>query len=201
MEVSATRKTGLDKLLEMLSLQAELLELKADPGSRARGVVLEACLDKGRGPVATVLVEEGTLRRGDIVVMGTHWGRVRALLDENAKTLKEAPPACPVQVIGISAPKDTIPHGEILLADNACTDVSECTMFMSTRNPDCVSDGLCGVSFCAAPCDENGRCELVSRKDKVYTRFQQLRVDLAAELQVHDAILHERAVQRSAPAG
>jgi translation initiation factor IF-2 len=101
-EVSAKTGAGLPKLLEMLALQAELLELKADPAQRAKGVVLEARLDKGRGPVATVLVREGTLERGDIVVVGTNWGRVRAMEDENGKRLKAAGPSVPVQVTGLS---------------------------------------------------------------------------------------------------
>ncbi len=100
-DISATQGTGLEKLLEMISLQAELLELKADSTLRAAGVVLEACLDKGRGPVATILVREGTLRRGDIAVVGTVWGRVRMMEDENSKRMTEAGPAAPVQVIGL----------------------------------------------------------------------------------------------------
>jgi translation initiation factor IF-2 len=102
-DVSAKQGTGLEKLLEMVALQAELLELKADPTVRASGVVLEARLDKGRGPVATVLVREGTLRRGDCVVVGTIWGRVRAMEDENGRRVNEAPPSTPVQVIGLGS--------------------------------------------------------------------------------------------------
>ena len=101
-EVSATRKTGLDKLLEAVALQAELNEPKADPNRRAEGVVLESQLDRGRGPVATVLVKEGTLRRGDAVVIGTIHGRVRTMLDEHGKVLREAGPSMPVQVVGFS---------------------------------------------------------------------------------------------------
>jgi translation initiation factor IF-2 len=101
-DISAKTGSGLSKLLEMVLLQAELLELKADPSVRAKGVVLEARLDKGRGPVATVLVREGTLRRGDIAVVGTHWGRARAMEDENGKRLKEAGPSVPVQLTGLS---------------------------------------------------------------------------------------------------
>jgi translation initiation factor IF-2 len=101
-DVSAKKGTGLSKLLEMVSLQAELLELTADPSVRAKGVVLEARLDKGRGPVATVLIQEGTLKRGDIVVVGTHWGRARAMEDENGKRVKEARPSVPVQLTGLS---------------------------------------------------------------------------------------------------
>jgi translation initiation factor IF-2 len=101
-ETSATEGTGLDKLLEMLKLQAELLELKADPNVRARGVVLEAELDRGRGPVATVLVQQGTLRRGDVVVLGTEIGRVRTMLNDKGQALKEAGPSMPVQLVGLS---------------------------------------------------------------------------------------------------
>jgi translation initiation factor IF-2 len=102
-EVSATKGTGIDKLLELVLLQAEVLELKADPDQRASGIVLEASLDKGKGPVATVLVQQGTLRRGDIVVAGTSFGRVRAMDDENAKRLDEAGPSVPVRVTGLTA--------------------------------------------------------------------------------------------------
>ena len=102
-DVSAKTGAGLDKLLEMLALQAEVLELRSDPGKPASGVVLEAQLDKGRGPVATILVKEGTLRRGDSLVVGTSHGRIRAMQDENGKRVDEAPPSTPVQVIGLSS--------------------------------------------------------------------------------------------------
>jgi translation initiation factor IF-2 len=101
-DVSAVKRTGLEKLLEMVHLQAELLELKADPKRRASGVVIEAQLDKGRGPIATALVQQGTLRRGDVLVVGTAWGRVRAMEDENGTRGKEAGPSVPVQVTGLN---------------------------------------------------------------------------------------------------
>jgi translation initiation factor IF-2 len=101
-DVSAIKGIGLDQLLETLTLQAEVLELKADPSARASGVVLEARLDRGRGPVASVLVQNGTLRGGDIIVIGTEYGRVRALEDENGQRLKEAGPSTPVQIFGLS---------------------------------------------------------------------------------------------------
>jgi len=100
-EISAKTGAGLPKLLEMLALQAEVLELKADATVRAKGVVLEARLDRGRGPVSTVLVQEGTLRSGDIAVVGIHWGRVRATEDEHGKRMKKAGPSVPVQVTGL----------------------------------------------------------------------------------------------------
>ncbi|UCE87322.1 MAG: translation initiation factor IF-2 [Deltaproteobacteria bacterium] len=102
-DVSATKGTGIEQLLEMVKLQAEVLELRADPAMRASGVVLEAELDKGRGPVATVLVKEGTLRRGDVVVLGTAMGKIRAMQDERGRAVKEAGPSVPVQVLGLQS--------------------------------------------------------------------------------------------------
>jgi translation initiation factor IF-2 len=101
-EVSATKRTNLDKLLEAITLQAELLDLKANPDRAAEGTVIESKLDRGRGPVATVLVQKGTLRQGDIVVAGTEWGRVRAMLDDKGRQLKEADPSLPVEILGLS---------------------------------------------------------------------------------------------------
>ncbi len=86
-EVSALKKLNLEKLLELISLQAEVLDLKADPERAAEGTVIEARLDRGRGPVATVLVQRGTLAIGDIIVAGSQWGRVRALLDDQGKNV------------------------------------------------------------------------------------------------------------------
>ncbi len=101
-EVSALKKTGLDKLLETILLQAELLELKANPDGRAEGLVIEAKLDRGRGPVATVLVQRGTLAVGDIVVAGGEFARVRALLDDKGEPVKSAGPSSPVEVLGFT---------------------------------------------------------------------------------------------------
>ncbi len=100
-EVSATKKLNLDKLLEAILLQAEILDLKSNPDRTAEGVVVEAKLDKGRGPVGTVLVQTGTLRIGDIIVAGNEWGRVRALIDDHGNQLKEAGPSTPVEVLGL----------------------------------------------------------------------------------------------------
>ncbi|MER8538278.1 translation initiation factor IF-2 [Mesorhizobium sp. M1334] len=100
-EVSATKGINLDKLLEAILLQAEILDLKANPDRTAEGVVIEAQLDKGRGPVATVLVQTGTLMPGDILVAGNEWGRVRALVNDRGEQVKEAPPAMPVEVLGL----------------------------------------------------------------------------------------------------
>ncbi|MCU4181220.1 translation initiation factor IF-2 [Bosea sp. BH3] len=104
LEVEVSAKTGhnLDKLLEAISLQAEVLDLKANPHRAAEGTVIEAKLDRGRGPVATVLVQRGTLRTGDIVVAGAEWGRVRALIADTGAQVKEAAPSMPVEVLGFN---------------------------------------------------------------------------------------------------
>ncbi|OPY84444.1 MAG: Translation initiation factor IF-2 [Syntrophus sp. PtaU1.Bin208] len=101
-EVSAKQKIGIEELLELILLQADILELKADPDRPARGVVIEARLDRGRGPVATVLIQEGTLHEGDAFVSKTEYGRVRAMNDDQGRRIKEAGPATPVEVIGFS---------------------------------------------------------------------------------------------------
>ena len=102
-EVSATKKTNLDKLLDAIQVQAEILEIKANPDRAAEGTVIEAKLDKGRGPLATVLVERGTLRVGDVFVAGASSGKVRALVDDHGRQVKEAGPSVPVEVLGLSA--------------------------------------------------------------------------------------------------
>jgi len=101
-EVSAKRKQNIDELLEMLLLQAEILELRANPARRGQGVVIEAELDKNRGPVATVLVQKGTVHIGEAFVIGVHYGRIRALLNDRGEKIPEAGPATPVEVIGLS---------------------------------------------------------------------------------------------------
>jgi translation initiation factor IF-2 len=101
-EVSALKKTNLDKLEEAILLQAELLDLKANPHRPAEGSVIEAQLERGRGPVATVLIKRGTLKVGDIFVAGSEWGRVRALIDDRGMNITEATPAMPVEVLGLS---------------------------------------------------------------------------------------------------
>ncbi|HOP19834.1 MAG TPA: translation initiation factor IF-2, partial [Amphiplicatus sp.] len=100
-EVSALKKINLDGLLEAILLQAELLDLKANPNRAAEGSVVEAQLDKGRGPVATFLVQRGTLKRGDVVVVGSEWGKVRALMDDRGQQVASAGPASPVEILGL----------------------------------------------------------------------------------------------------
>ena len=105
-EVSAKQRKNIDSLLEMVLLTAEVKELKANPNRKAKGTVIEAKLDKGRGPVATVLVQNGTLKQGDIIVTGTAVGRVRAMLDDHGKKIKEAIPSTPVEIVGLSETPD-----------------------------------------------------------------------------------------------
>jgi translation initiation factor IF-2 len=138
-DVSAKQGTGLDQLLEMLGLQAEVLELKADPTLRASGVVLEARLDKGRGPVATVLVQSGTLRRGDTIVVGTHLGRVRAMEDENGKRVTEAGPATPVALIGLGGVPEAGDAVHVVESERVAKDIIEHRL--AERRPAAASAG------------------------------------------------------------
>jgi len=114
--VSAVTGEGLDDLLEMLALQTEILELRANPGMRGRGVVIESRLDKGRGPVATVLVQNGTFNKGDIVVVGTVTGRIRAIVDENATQHRTAGPSIPFELLGLNSVPDA--GQEIVVVEN-----------------------------------------------------------------------------------
>jgi translation initiation factor IF-2 len=110
---SAKKGTGIDQLLEMTALQSEVLELKANPARAARGIIIEGRLDRGRGPVATVLIQNGTLREGDAVVVGAHSGRIRALIDPTGKKVKTAGPSDPVELLGLSGVPSA---GDVLVA-------------------------------------------------------------------------------------
>jgi translation initiation factor IF-2 len=101
-EVSATKRMNLDRLEEAILLQSEILDLRANPDRAAEGSVIESRLDRGRGPVATILVQKGTLKQGDIVVAGAEWGRVRAMLDDKGRQMKEAGPSTPVEILGLA---------------------------------------------------------------------------------------------------
>jgi translation initiation factor IF-2 len=111
-EVSAKQKTGIKELLELILLQAEILELKVNPDKPARGVIIESKLDKGRGPVATILIQEGTLKTGDVFLAGSQYGRVRAMLNDKGQKIDEGLPSTPVEVIGFSDVPDA---GEIFI--------------------------------------------------------------------------------------
>jgi translation initiation factor IF-2 len=124
-EVSAKTGQGLDDLLEVVLLQADLLELQANPNKAARGRVVEAHLDKGRGPVATVLIQAGTLKRGDILVAGTADGKIRAMFDEHGQAVTEAEPARPVQVIGLNDVPEAGDEFRVVDAERFARDVAE----------------------------------------------------------------------------
>ena len=124
-EVSATKGTNLDKLLEAIALQAELLDLVADPDRSAEGTVIEAKLDRGRGPVATVLVQRGTLKVGALVVAGSHWGRVRALIDDKGATLEAARPSTPVEVLGFSGAPDAGDRVAVVESEARAREITE----------------------------------------------------------------------------
>ena len=124
-EVSATEKTNLDALQEAIILQSEILELKANPDRAADGVIVEAKLDKGRGPVATVLVQRGTLRVGDIVVAGSKWGKVRALINDRGESVKEAGPTVPVEILGLSAPPEAGDGFAVVESEARAREISE----------------------------------------------------------------------------
>jgi translation initiation factor IF-2 len=124
-EVSATKGTGLDKLEEAILLQAELLDLKANPDRAAEGAVIEAKLDRGRGPVATVLIERGTLKVGDIVVAGSEWGRVRMLQNDRGETVPSAGPSSPVEVLGLSGAPEAGDEFVVVENDARAREVTE----------------------------------------------------------------------------
>jgi len=124
-DVSATKNINLDKLEETILLQAEILDLKANPNRTAEGAVIEAKLDKGRGPVATVLVQRGTLRQGDILVAGSEWGRVRALVNDRGETVDSAGPSVPVEVLGLSAAPEAGDEFVVVESDARAREVTE----------------------------------------------------------------------------
>jgi translation initiation factor IF-2 len=123
--ISAKEKTGIEELLEMMALQAEVMELKADPKRPARGHVIEAKLDKGRGPVATLLISEGTLHIGDALVCGIHHGRVRAMSDDKGERIKTARPSMPVEIQGLSGVPEAGNEFTVLSDDKKAREVAE----------------------------------------------------------------------------
>ncbi|WP_395684772.1 translation initiation factor IF-2 [Aestuariivirga sp.] len=124
-EVSALKGTNLDRLLEVILLQAEVLDLKANPDREAGGMVVEAQLDKGRGPVATVLVQRGTLKLGDIFVAGSAWGRVRALVNDKGQQVKEAGPSTPVEVLGLNSAPEAGDQFDVVSNEARAREVTE----------------------------------------------------------------------------
>jgi translation initiation factor IF-2 len=124
-EVSAITGQGLDSLLEAIALQAEILELKANPNRAAQGAVIEAQLDVGRGPVATVLIQKGTLKRGDIFVVGEQWGKVRALVNDQGERVDEAGPSVPVEVLGLNGTPEAGDVLNVVDTDSQAREIAE----------------------------------------------------------------------------
>src|SRR5204863_1363306 len=141
-EVSATKKLNLDKLLETIALQAEILDLKANPERPAEGTVIEAKLDRGRGPVATVLVQRGTLRGGEIVVAGAEWGRVRALISDTGVAVEAAGPSTPVEVLGFNGTPEA---GDRLAVVDSEARAREVTEYRARQRRDKVAERASGM--------------------------------------------------------
>jgi translation initiation factor IF-2 len=123
--VSAIKKIGLDKLIEAIQLQAELLDLKANPNREARGTIIEAKLDRGRGAVCTVLVQNGTLKVGDIVIAGAQWGRVRALIDDRGVPVESAGPSMPVEILGLDGVPEPGDRLQVVDSEKRARDIAE----------------------------------------------------------------------------
>ena len=143
-EVSATEKINLDGLLEAVLLQAEILELQADPDRPAEGVVVEAQLDRGRGAVATVLVQRGTLRNGDIVLAGAEWGRVRALIDDKGNQLPQAGPSTPVEVLGFQGTPEAGDRVAVLDSEARAREITEYRQRLKREKAEVVAAGSRG---------------------------------------------------------
>ena len=124
-EVSATKGTNLPKLLEVILLQAEILDLKANPAAPAEGTVIEAKLERGRGAVATTLIQRGTLRVGDIIVAGSEWGRVRALVDDRGQQVDSVPPAMPVEVLGFQGAPDAGDRFAVVVSEARAREIAD----------------------------------------------------------------------------
>ena len=138
-DVSATKRTNLDKLEEAILLQADVLELKANPDREAEGVVIESKLERGRGPVATVLIQRGTLKQGDIFISGTEWGRVRALIGDHGNHIKSAGPSVPVEVLGLNGQPDA--GDDFVVVDNESR-AREITEYRQRQKRDVQAAGL-----------------------------------------------------------
>jgi translation initiation factor IF-2 len=143
-EVSAKTQLNLDKLLEMIALQAEILELKTNPDRPGEGTVIEAKLDRGRGPVATVLVQRGTLRIGDIIVAGAEMGRVRALISDQGLTLQEAGPSVPVEVLGFNGPPEAGDRLAVVESEARAREVTDYRAHQKRENAAARTTGMRG---------------------------------------------------------
>ena len=124
-EISATKGTNIEKLIDAIQLQSEILNLKANPNRKARAVVIESRLEKGRGPVATVLIQKGTLKIGDVFVSGSVWGKVRALINDKGESIKEALPGCPIEILGLDSNPQAGDDFIVVDSDSIAREVAE----------------------------------------------------------------------------
>ncbi len=144
-EISALEGTGIDALLEAIVLQTEILELKANPNRAAEGLVVEAKLDKGRGPVATVLVQRGTLAVGDVIVVGSQWGKVRALINDHGAQVREAGPSVPVEVLGLSGAPEAGDPFAVVGSEARAREITDYRQRLQREKAQ--ARGLSGMSF------------------------------------------------------
>src|SRR6185312_9658683 len=166
--VSAKTKEGVDKLLEMLSLQAELLELRANPNKSAKGHVVEARLDRARGPISTILVEDGTLKLGDLIVAGEYSGKIRAMLGDKGQTMTDAGPSTPIEVLGLDGVPDA---GEVF---NVVSDEKAAKALVEHRHETRRKKELAG----------SGRVSLENILDKIKSgEVKEVKVVLKADVQ------------------
>ncbi len=164
-EVSAIAKTGLDTLVEALALQAEMMELKANPSRKASGVVVEAHMEKGRGAIATLLVQKGSLKVGDIVVAGSSWGRARALVNENGQKLKKAIPSQPLEILGLDFAPLAGDEFDVVENEKTARDITEYRMRREKDRRNIVAAKTLDQLFSEAREGEHKNLDLIIKGD------------------------------------
>ncbi len=195
-EVSALKHQNLDKLLEAILLQAEILELKANPDRSADGVVIEAKLDKGRGPVATVLVQRGTLSLGDIFVAGSAWGRVRALVDDKGENVEEAGPSVPVEVLGLSSAPEAGDQFVVVESDARAREITEYRDRKRREMKGAPSTGAMSLEQMMSKLKENEisempilvKCDVQGSGEAIAQAIDKLGTDEVAARVIHQAV-------------
>ncbi|NNF77472.1 MAG: translation initiation factor IF-2 [Rhizobiales bacterium] len=195
-QVSALKQTGLDKLLEAILLQAEILELKANPDRSADGVVIEAKLDKGRGPVATVLVQRGTLGLGDIFVAGSAWGRVRALVNDQGENVETAGPSVPVEVLGLNAAPEAGDQFVVVESDARAREITDYRERKRREMKGAPASGSMSLEQMMSKLKENElsempilvKCDVQGSGEAIAQAIEKLGTDEVAARVVHQAV-------------
>ena len=195
-EVSALKHQNLDKLLEAILLQAEILELKANPDRSADGVVIEAKLDKGRGPVATVLVQRGTLRLGDIFVAGSAWGRVRALVNDQGGNVDEAGPSVPVEVLGLNTAPEAGDQFVVVESDARAREITDYRDRKRREMKGAPSTGAMSLEQMMSKLKENEisempilvKCDVQGSGEAITQAIDKLATDEVAARVIHQAV-------------